>query len=378
MNLYFDNAATSYPKPQETLDAMMDFSRNCGASAGRGAYAEARDCGDLLSTARQLLVELFNMPQPDHVLFNLNATDGLNMAIKGTVKPGGHVVYTAMEHNSVLRPLRALIEQGVITATKVECSSEGLAQAEDVIAAIRPETCLMAIVHGSNVCGSMQPIEAIGPECKKRGIPYLVDAAQTAGHVPIDMTALGIDMLAMPGHKGLLGPLGTGVLLVRPGFEMDTLREGGTGSRSEEDRQPDMWPDRHEAGSHNAIGIAGLVAGVQSILARGVENVRAHEEKLMRLFLSETEGIAGLTIYGPKDIASRVGVFAFNYEGVDPLVLGRKMDDDFGIKVRSGLHCAPFAHQTIGSYPEGTARASLGHFHDEDDIMALVDALRKI
>ncbi|MBE7560401.1 aminotransferase class V-fold PLP-dependent enzyme [bacterium] len=378
MNLYFDNAATSYPKPEEVHAAVQRYGLECGASAGRGAYRQARQAGDIIAIARARLARLFNAPDPERVIFTLNCTDALNLAIKGLVRPGGHVVYTAMEHNSVLRPLRKLVEAGAITTTRVPADHEGRIDPRNVILAMRPETCLVAVVHASNVSGTLQPVEEIAPECRRRGIPLLLDAAQSAGHVPIDVTAMGVDLLAAPGHKGLLGPLGTGVLIVRPGLELDTLREGGTGSRSEEDRQPDFWPDRHEAGSHNLPGISGLSAGVDWLLSRGVAALRRREEELMRLVLSELPHLPGVSLYGPTDVARRVGVFSFRIEGMDPLELGRRLDDDFGVKVRSGLHCAPAAHRALGTFPDGTVRASLGHFHEEADVAALLSAVERL
>ncbi len=378
MNLYFDNAATSYPKPPETMAAIEQYAETCGASAGRGAYAEARACGDLLRQARARIARLLNAPDPDRVIFTLNCTDALNIAIKGLARPGGHVVHTAMEHNSVLRPLRKLREAGVITTTRVPCGPEGRVDPRAVLSAVRSDTCLVTVLHASNVSGTLQPVADIAPECRRRGIPLLVDAAQSAGHVPIDMQAMGIDLLAAPGHKGLLGPLGTGVLVVRPGLELETLREGGTGSRSEEDRQPDFWPDAHEAGSHNALGIAGLSAGVQWLLSRGIPSIRRHEENLMRLMLAGLANLPGVALYGPTEVERRVGVFSFRIEGIDPLALGRRLDEEFGVKVRSGLHCAPGAHATLGTSPDGTTRASLGHFHDDADVAALLSAVGRL
>lgn len=378
MNLYFDNAATSFPKPPEVQAAMARFAGECGASAGRGAYRQARDCGRLLDAARSRIARLFGASDPSRVIFTLNCSDALNLAIKGLARPGGHVVHTEMEHNSVLRPLRRLAEEGRITATRVPADAEGWVEPGAVLEAIRPETCLVVVVHASNVCGTLLPVEEIGAGCRARGIPLLVDAAQSAGHVPINMPAMGIDLLAAPGHKGLLGPLGTGVLVVRPGLELATLREGGTGSRSEEDRQPDFWPDRHEAGSHNALGIAGLAAGVEWLLERGVAALRAREADLTATVLKELAHLPGVILYGPRQPERRVGVFSLRVAGAEPETLGRRLDDEFDIKVRSGLHCAPFAHQALGTWPDGTTRASLGHFHAERDVEELLSALDKL
>ena len=378
--IYLDNAATSFPKPAAVHSAMSRYATELGASPGRGAYAEAREGGRILGECRELLCRLFGGEDPNHVIFTLNASDALNLAIHGLVRPGDHVVTTWFEHNSVLRPLSRLSETDHVEVTRVECDpATGLVDPDDIRRAIRPRTRLVVVVHGSNVTGTLQPVGEIGRITRERGIPLLVDAAQSAGHVGLDVRAAGIDLLAFPGHKGLLGPLGTGALYIRPGIEQElrTVREGGTGSASDRDVQPDWLPDRFEPGSHNALGIAGWLEGVRYILEHGIDQIRQHEERLMRTMLDGLDGIPGLRVYGPRTLAERVGVFSVRLGGFsDPEALSARLERDFGILTRSGLHCAPLAHRTIGTADSGgTTRFSLGPFVTERDVGFAVEAL---
>ncbi|MGA2441130.1 MAG: aminotransferase class V-fold PLP-dependent enzyme, partial [Tepidisphaeraceae bacterium] len=272
--LYMDNAATSFPKPKQVMEAMVRYANDLGASAGRGGYREAVEAGALLSECRRRLNRLFHGENSEHFIFTLNCSDALNLAIKGLFGPGraGHVICSQIDHNSILRPLNALADLGWVEQTRVAIDpSSGLLDPQTIAKAIRPDTRLIAVTHASNVTGAIQPIREIGKIARRHGIPLLVDAAQSAGHWPIDVQADCIDLLAAPGHKGLLGPLGTGFLYVRPGMEkvLRPIKEGGTGSVSESDRQPDFLPDKYEPGSHNAIGIIGLSEGVNWILDQG-------------------------------------------------------------------------------------------------------------
>ncbi len=388
--LYLDNAATSFPKPPDVLAAMTRYATELGASPGRGAYAESRESGRLIQQCRERLCSLFHGQSPDHVVFTLNTTDALNLAIRGVVGADAsrprHVITTALDHNSVLRPLSALCEHPHITQTRLPCDpTTGLVDPEAVRRAITRDTCLIAVVHGSNVTGTLQPIAAIGGIAREHDVPYLVDAAQTLGHVPIDVQSMHIDLLAAPGHKGLLGPLGTGLLYIRPGIEkrMTTIREGGTGSLSERDTQPEFLPDRFEAGSHNTLGIVGLSQGVQWILDRGVENLWQHEQDLIRVMLdglTDTGEMPGLTLFGPPGVAHRCGVFSVRVEGFDqPQALSDLLERDFGILTRSGIHCAPMAHQTFGTDRlGGMTRFSFGPFLTRQDVKYACDALGQI
>ncbi len=386
--LYMDNAATSFPKPATVLRAMTDYASRLGASPGRGAYAEAREAGQLLVQCRQRINTLIHGQDPDHVVFTLNTSDALNIAIRGIAlaQPAQpcHLITTDLDHNSVLRPFNALAARHPhVTQTKVACDpATGLVDPADIAAAITPETRLIAVVHGSNVTGTLQPIAHIGALARQHDIPFLVDAAQTCGHVPLDVQKDHIDLLAAPGHKGLLGPLGTGFLYIRPGIEerMVTTREGGTGSISEQDTQPTFMPDRFEPGSHNAIGLIGLGEGVQWILDRGIDSLWRDEQGLIALFLEGIAGLEGLTLYGPPTAADRCGVFSVRLRGYDdPNALADRLEQDFGILTRAGIHCAPHAHRTIDTHTRGgTTRFSLGPFHTPDDVRRATGALKSL
>ena len=384
---YFDNAATSFPKPPVMLDAMVQYQTELGASPGRGAYREAVESGRLLTRCRERLNTLIGGADPDHIIFTLNTSDALNLAIRGLLGPmirrgeSVHVVTSWMDHNSILRPLHALESVGVRT-TYVPCDPvTGQLNPADVRAAITDHTRLVATIHGSNVTGTLQPVADLGAICRAAGVPFLVDAAQTVGHLPVDVDAMQIDLLAFPGHKGLLGPSGTGGLAIRPEVaeRMEPVREGGTGSASEEPVQPKQLPDRFEPGSHNALGLIGLSASVQWILDRGVDTLWAHEQSLIERMLDGLDGLPGLRVLGPPRGTPRCGVFAVVHDTYDPHALAGILEQSFGILCRAGIHCAPLAHQTLGTTPTGGAtRLSLGPFLTNDDVDACLDAFRNI
>jgi cysteine desulfurase / selenocysteine lyase len=380
--LYFDNAATSFPKPDAVHDTMLHYAQQIGASAGRGAYHEAVEASEIIQQARRRIAQLLGAAQPESIIMTFNCTDGLALAIKGLItEPNSHVITTRMEHNSILRPLSALEEQLGIEVTYVRADSAGLVDPAEIRQAVRDNTRLIAIVHGSNVCGSVQDIAAVSEIARECAIPLLVDAAQTIGHLPIDVNEIPIDMLAFPGHKALLGPLGTGALYIRPGFESNLrpLKEGGTGSKSEIPRQPDFLPDRFESGSHNLIGIAGLNAGVAYLLEQGMKHIRNHEKELCRTFLEHTAEVGGLTVYGPREIEKRVGVFSVSIDGYEPGDLAAILEQQFGLLTRPGLHCAPYAHEALGTFEQGgTVRFSMGLFHTQEDVAYAADALKQI
>ncbi len=381
--LYLDNSATSFPKPPEVLAAMTRFATELGASPGRGAYAEAREAGALLQSCRERIVELVGGAAPEQVIFTLNATDALNLALRGLLRSGDHVVTTQFEHNSVLRPVNRLVDERGITRTCVECDpATGLVDPDAIRRAIGPRTRLIAVVHASNVTGTLQPVAEVGRIARAHGVPLLVDAAQSLGHVPLDVERDRIDLLAFPGHKGLLGPLGTGALYIRPGLERElwTIREGGTGSVSDRDQQPDFLPDRFEPGSHNALGIIGLGAGVAWVLERTVAALRRHELELMGLLLDGLDAVPGLTLYGPRALEHRTGVFSIRMAGFShPQALSDRLERDHGILSRSGIHCAPLAHQTIRTLDiGGTTRLSLGPFVTREDVATVLEALHAI
>lgn len=379
---YFDNSATSHPKPPGVRQAVLDYFDRVHASAGRGAYREAIESGRIIDRCRQALRTLFGAADEDLVIFTLNGTDALNLAIKGLVGPGDHVVTTAMDHNSVLRPLSALAEQQGVQWTAVAADPQTTRVTADAVrAALRPNTKLVAFNHASNVTGVLQPLDDVAALCHERGILLLVDAAQSAGHVPIQFRKLGLDLLACPGHKGLLGPLGTGVLLIRGDVAggLRTVREGGTGSQSEQARQPDEGPDRFEAGSHNAHGLAGLLAGVDWVLAQGVDTLRQHEVELCHRFMTHLAKLPNVQWFGPRDTDFRVAVFSIRVPNLEPAELSALLESRYGVLSRSGLHCAPLAHETIGTLRiGGTTRLSCGPFLTPDDVDAAAAALAEI
>lgn len=383
--IYLDNAATSFPKPEAVHQAVLQYSTEIGASPGRGSYSESRSAGAMLEQCRVRINELINGEDSNHVIFTLNCSDALNVAIKGivhNVSSTPHIITTDLDHNSILRPFNKLIADGRATQTRVPCDpTTGLVSPDDIRNAIQPDTRVVALLHGSNVTGTIQDISAIGAIAAKHDVLFLVDAAQTVGHMPLDVRAANIDLLAAPGHKGLLGPLGTGFLYIRPGVEktMTTLREGGTGSASELDTQPKFMPDRFEPGSHNTPGIIGLLRGVEFILERGVDALWEHEITLMDAFLDaiDSTNTPGLQIFGPPTTQNRCGVFSIRIEGYDePQHLSEALETQFGLLTRSGLHCAPGAHHTIGTdHLGGTTRLSFGPFLSVDDIRYTATAI---
>lgn len=382
--LYMDNAATSLPKPREVFAAMTRYVAELGASAGRGAYREAVETGSMIFECRRRLCRLFNGEKPEHVVFTLNCSDALNLALHGLVDPdrGGHAICTHIDHNSVLRPLAEMESRGWLEVTRVPVDkTNGLVDPDDIRKAIRPNTRMVALTHVSNVTGTVQPLRTIGRIARAAGVPFIVDAAQSAGHLPIDVRADCIDLLAAPGHKALLGPTGTGFLYLRPGMEelVRTVREGGTGSVSEQPMQPQFLPDKYEPGSHNAMGIIGLAAAAEWIAGRTVEALAAHDLELVRTFIDGIQDIEGLTCYGPPGVKDRVGVFSLRIEGFDPHELSAVLEANYGILTRSGIHCAPMAHETLGtSAGGGTTRFSFGPFLSRQDVKYATDALADV
>ncbi len=382
--LYMDNAATSFPKPVAVLEAMTTYATEIGASAGRGGYAEAIAAAQIVSDCRSRLCRLFNGEKPEHFVFTLNCTDALNIALKGLIDPskGGHVICSQTDHNSILRPLSAMASYGWVTQTRLSVHPKtGLIDLDELRKAFRPDTRLVAVTHVSNVTGAVHPMREIAKIAHEHGVPIVVDAAQSAGHVPLDLQLDDVDLMAAPGHKALLGPSGTGFLYVRPGLEkrVRPLREGGTGSISEEDRQPDFMPDRFETGSLNAIGIAGLSAGVQWVLNQSVSKLASHDLSLMSTFIEGVGDIRGLEFFGPQGVKDRAGVFTLRIQGIDPLELSVLLESQFGILTRSGLHCAPLLHRALGTIEKGGAtRLSFGAFLSEQDVSYATDALAEI
>lgn len=376
--IYLDNAATSFPKPESVYRAMDHFNRNIGANPGRSGYVTAREAGKIVSETRSLLAQLFHVKDSGQIVFTSNATEALNLGLKGSLLPGDHAVTTVTDHNSVLRPLRSLVERGHVAVTWVECDDTGFVDPEDIRAALRSDTKLVCMTHASNVTGTVHDLSTISALVHENGTLLMVDAAQTAGCVPINVQEMQIDLLAFTGHKGLLGPQGTGGLYIKPGIEIQPLREGGTGSQSSSDRQPEKMPDRFEGGTHNTPGLAGLGAGVRFVLETGVEAIRAHEGALTEHLLDRLASIPGIRVYGPSPGSHRVAVVSFTLEGWQPLNLAHLLAGGFDIATRSGLHCAPLIHRYLGTSETGTVRASIGYFNTADDIDAVCNALEQI
>ncbi len=377
MAIYLDNAATSFPKPPRVYERLREYLERYGGCPGRGSYRMAKETEAVLEETRALLAELFGVQEPRRMIFTVNATDALNMAIKGTIVPGDHVVTTVLEHNSVMRPLNRLERKGLIQMTRVGVSREGRIDPADIRKALTARTTLVAVIHGSNVTGALQPIEAIGPIVRDHGALFLVDAAQTAGAVPIDIEAASIDLLAFPGHKALLGLPGTGGLYVGPRARLTPWREGGTGVLSELPLQPEELPYNLEAGSPNTLGLAGLRESIQFILQYGVKWIRAHDLSLTRRLLDGLRIDERFRVYGPPALEHRVAVVAVNVVGCSPAVVAEFLDQTHGIAVRAGLHCAPGVHQALGTFPEGTIRISPGYFTKDADIDLCLEALRE-
>ena len=378
--IYFDNAATSWPKPSEVVRAMADFLENVGASPGRSAHRKSLESARIVYGCREALAELLGVRDPLRIVFTSGATEALNVALQGLLKPGDHVVTSSMEHNAMMRPLRALERKGVHVKV-VQCSSQGALDPRDIEAAILPSTRLIALNHASNVCGTLLPMAEVGQIARQRGLPLLVDAAQTAGAYPLNIEELGIDLLAFPGHKGLFGPAGIGGLYISDRIPLESLAplvHGGTGSRSEREEQPDFLPDKYEAGTPNTVGIAGLLAGVRYVLDRGVRAIRHHEVVLTARLVEALREVPGVTVYGPLDPMQQTAVVSFTVEGVQPSDVGLRLDEEYGILCRVGLHCAPAAHRTLGTFPAGTVRFGLAFSNDREQVDAALRAVRSI
>lgn len=374
MHIYLDNAATSFPKPETVYQAVMNAMREIGASPGRGGHRRSLEAGRLLFKARETIAVLFAIPDSSRIIFTHSATEALNMAVRGALKPGDHVITTSMEHNSLLRPLGVLRQEGV-ELTMVTADSAGRVDPDDVRAALRPNTRMLAVGHVSNVSGTIQAVDRLAAIAREAGALFLLDAAQSAGHEPIDVVKTGIDLLAVPGHKGLLGPQGTGFLYVAPTAALKPLLAGGTGSSSVSEEQPDTLPEGFEAGTHNLPGIAGLKAGVEFILEHGAAVIGEKERQFVTSAAHQLAAIPGIRLYGPPDPAGRGGLLSFTMGGMDPAALAFMLDSTFDIAVRAGLHCAPQAHRTLGSFPGGTLRISPGWFTTSEEIAIFCDAV---
>jgi cysteine desulfurase family protein len=378
--IYLDNAATSWPKPPEVLRAMTDFLARAGGNPGRSGHRLSIQAGRIVYAAREAVAELFHVADPLRVIFTANATHALNIALRGCLRPGDHVVTSDMEHNSVMRPLRALEREGV-DLTVVPCAPDGVIGAEAVEGALTPRTRLVVMLHASNVSGALMPVEEIAPRVRRHGALLLLDAAQTAGAAPLDLAALEVDLLAFTGHKAMQGPPGTGGLVLGPRLdpaELAPLLRGGTGSRSESQEQPNDLPDKFESGTPNGAGIAGLGAGVRWCLRRGVAALRAREMEHAQALREALVRLPDVTVYGPPEPARRVAIVSFTVAGRRVSEIGQRLDDEFGVLCRVGLHCAPAAHRALGTFPEGAVRLAPGPSTAAADVAEALEAIEKV
>jgi len=377
--IYFDNAATSWPKPPEVNKAMQKYLKKIGANPGRSGHHLSVEAARVIYDTREKLAQLFNITDPLQIVMTKNATEGLNISVSGLLKSGDHVITSSMEHNSVMRPLRVMERRGV-ELTVIPCDPEGLIDPAHVNGAVKKNTRAIFMTHASNVTGTVMPVADIGRIARECGLVFCVDAAQTAGCHPIDVKEMNIDLLAFTGHKSLFGPSGTGGLYIREGLEkrIEPLCVGGTGSRSEVEEHPDFMPDRYEAGTPNTVGVAGLQAGIDFVLSEGIDQIKRKEEELVKIFTEGIKGLAGVTLYGQAGTQKRTPVVSFNIAGMDPAAVALELDDRFNIMARSGIHCAPSAHKTIGTYPQGTVRFSFSYFNTQEQIAKAIDAIYQI
>lgn len=374
--IYLDNAATSFPKAPLVSERMKYYLDSVGVSINRGVYAAAQEAGLEALTLREQLAAFFHHPDPTHVILTPGNTAGLNFVIKGCLRPGDHVVVSSMEHNAVMRPL---VQLG-IDFDRVPCDEDGFLQEDQIEALIRPNTRLFILNHASNVCGTVQNAEAVGKLCKLHGIPLVLDAAQTAGHVPVDFQAFGLSALSVPAHKGLLGPQGIGALLVTPDFAkaLDPLIAGGTGSLSDSEDLPPYMPDRFESGTPNLPGIYGWSAAMDYVNQIGLHNLRSHEEALTLRMLEGLKGLPNLRLVGTGDMSRRVGVIAVDFLKEDNAQIADRLEREFGILTRCGMHCAPSAHKTLNTFPQGVVRFSVGYGTTEEEIDQALAAIAAI
>ncbi|OPA79486.1 cysteine desulfurase [Paenibacillus selenitireducens] len=376
--IYMDHAATSWPKPEQVLHAMQEALTSYGANPGRGSHTMAVQASRVIFQTRRNLAKLFGIRNPNDIAFTMNTTMALNMAIKGVLHSGDHVIVTSIEHNSVRRPLEYLKKHHGIEVTYLQSTTDGQLDVSELERSFQPHTKLVICSHSSNLLGTILPIAQIGKITHARDVLFLVDAAQSAGILPIDVEAMNIDLLAFPGHKGLLGPQGTGGLYISPEIDLEPLLQGGTGSRSEDIEQPSVRPDRYEAGTPNTVGIAGLNEGVKFILAESVDKIHTKEWTLTQRLMKGLESIPSIQLLGPACGEPRTGIVSFIAEGVDASEMAFRLDREYQIAVRSGMHCTPLAHETAGTLGSGAVRVSIGYFTTEEEIEAVITAVQAI
>lgn len=380
MKVYLDNSATTYPKPEDVYNSVYNYMKNIGANPGRGGYSNSLEGDRIIFNCRQSLMELFNFNSIENVIFTSNITQSLNIILKSIVKDGWHIITSSMEHNSVIRPLFSLKETKNIELDILKCSRNGLIDVDDFKNRIKSNTKLVILNHASNIIGTIQPLEEIGKLCKKNNIYFVIDSAQSAGAIPVDFNKLNCNALAFTGHKSLLGPQGIGGFLIDDTLnkEASPFIEGGTGSISQSTIQPDFLPDKFESGTLNAPGIAGLLAGVKYLISEGVSTINEKEIELSQHLIDGLLNINSVEVYGLKDASLQTATISMNSSKINNSELGFILDKDFGIMARTGLHCSPLAHETIGTFPVGTLRFSLGPFNDKKDIDYALYAVNSI
>ena len=379
MKIYLDNAATSWPKPDCMIKGIIGFNSEIGSNPGRSGHSMSVEAGRVLFNTRDAAADLFAIDDPMRIVLTSGITHSLNLVLKGLLRKGDHVITTSMEHNSVMRPLRDLEQHG-IDLTVVQCDNEGILDPGKIKTAVRRNTSLIISTHASNVTGTLMPVEQIGKIAHDEGIVFCVDSAQTAGSFQIDVNQMNIDLLCFSGHKGLMGPTGTGGLYIKKDLEKKIipLMQGGTGSRSEFELQPDFMPDKYESGTLNILGFAGLLSSIEYIKETGINVIHAKEMELCMHLIDELNKIPGVIVYGPSDPSLRTPVIAFNINGISPSETALRLDEEYGILSRPGLHCAPSAHKTINTFPAGTSRFSPGLFTTDDEIDQAIKAVRAI
>lgn len=377
--VYLDNGATSYPKAPGVAKAMVNYIENIGTNINRGGYKSAYSAAEVVLDTRERLIELFNFTDSKNVIFTQNITQSLNFIIKGLLRPGNHCIVTSMEHNAVMRPVIQMSKKGV-EFTKVRCDIQGRLNPKDILSSIKENTKAVIMTHASNVCGTIMPISEIGELCRQNNVKFVVDSAQTAGAVEIDMKRMNIDALAFTGHKGLLGPQGIGGFIITDDMTelMDPLISGGTGSMSDSEEVPPFMPDKFECGTINIPGIYGLNEALKYLEKEGIENIRERELELTDLFINGVKGLDGVRLAGIDGTEDRTAVVSIDCEDRDNAEVSYFLDKDFGIATRCGLHCAPSAHKTLDTFPQGTVRFSFNHFNTEKEIEYAIDALSKI
>lgn len=377
--VYLDNGATSFPKAPGVAEAMIDYILNNGANVGRGIYESSFHAENIVFDTREKLARLFNFHEPANVVFTKNITESLNIVLKGLLNEGDHVLVSSMEHNAVMRPLNALSKRGV-SISRVQCNMVGELNPEDIRRSIKESTRAVVMTHASNVCGTILDLEEVGNICREKGLMFIVDAAQTAGFMDVDYKNLKADVIAFTGHKSLLGPQGMGGFIISEELarKIGTFVEGGTGSLSDKEIQPEYMPDKLEAGTQNIPGIYGLNAALDYLEKRGIENLRNVEMNMVQEFLNGLRKVEGIEIIGKKSIVGRTGVVSIDVPGRDNADISFRLNDEYGIATRCGMHCAPSAHQTLGTFPRGTVRFSFSHFNTMEEVDYTLDAIKKL